>query len=131
MDLSSIPPMAYVVSGIVTITGINITNRLAINSIKTRWGVITANYCVALALSAAMFAFSGQNVVSKFTVGLGLMTGLLYIGGMYVGMTTIGRRGASIAVSASQLSVLVPVSLSVTVFGESLSTTQLIGVAVA
>ena len=45
MDLSSIPPMLFVVSGIVTITGINITNRLAIGFIKTRWGVIAANYC--------------------------------------------------------------------------------------
>jgi drug/metabolite transporter (DMT)-like permease len=131
LDLSSIPPMAFVVSGIVTITGINITNRLAVNSIKTRWGVIAANYCVALALSVAMFAFSGSSTMSLFTVGLGLVTGFLYIGGMYIGMTTIGRRGASIAVSASQLSVLIPVSLSVAVFGESLSTTQLIGVAVA
>jgi drug/metabolite transporter (DMT)-like permease len=131
LDLFSIPPMAFVVSGIVTITGINITNRLAVNSIKTRWGVIAMNYCVALALSAAMFAFSGQSIVSPFTIGLGLVTGFLYIGGMYIGMTTIGRRGASIAVSASQLSVLIPVSLSVAVFGENLSPTQLIGVVVA
>ena len=50
---------------------------------------------------------------------------------MYLGMTTIGRRGASIAVSASQLSVLIPVSLSVLIYGDSLSTTQLIGVGVA
>ena len=131
MDISSIPPIIFVVSGIVTITGINITNRLAINSIKTRWGVIAANYCMALALSTAMFAFSSQGTISPFTIVLGLITGFLYIGGMYIGMTTIGRRGASIAVSVSQLSVLIPVSLSVAVFGEHLSTMQLIGVAVA
>ena len=131
MDLSSIPPMIFVVSGIVTITGINITNRLAINSIKTRWGVIAANYCMALVLSTAMFAFSSQGTISPFTIVLGLITGFLYIGGMYIGMTTIGRRGASIAISVSQLSVLIPVSLSVAVFGEHLSTMQLIGVAVA
>jgi len=131
LDISSIPPIIFVVSGIVTITGINITNRLAINSIKTRWGVIAANYCMALALSTAMFAFSSQGTISPFTIVLGLITGFLYIGGMYIGMTTIGRRGASIAVSVSQLSVLIPVSLSVAVFGEHLSTMQLIGVAVA
>lgn len=123
--------MAFVVSGIVTITGINLVNRLAINSIKTRWGLIAANYCVALALSAAMFVANGLHQASTFTLALGLVTGFLYIGGMYLGMATIGRRGASIAVSASQLSILIPVSLSVAIFGESLSTTQLIGVAVA
>ena len=131
MDISSIPPIIFVVSGIVTITGINIANRLAVNSIKTRWGVIAANYCMALVLSTAMFAFSSQGTISPFTIVLGLITGFLYIGGMYIGMTTIGRRGASIAVSVSQLSVLIPVSLSVAVFGEHLSTMQLIGVAVA
>ena len=123
--------MLFIVSGIVTITGINITNRFAIGFIKTRWGVIAANYCVALALSSAMFLVNGLHPASSLTIALGFVTGFLYIGGMYLGMTTIGRRGASIAVSASQLSVLIPVSLSVLVFGESLRTNQLIGVAMA
>ena len=128
MDLSTVPPMIFVVSGIVTITGINITNRLAINSIKTRWGLIAVNYCTALALSAVMAVANGLRPVSLFTLALGFVTGFLYIGGMYLGMATIGRRGASIAVSASQLSVLIPVGLSVAIFGESLRTNQIIGV---
>jgi drug/metabolite transporter (DMT)-like permease len=131
LDLSGVPPMAFVVSGILTITGINIVNRFAVKSIKTRWGVIAANYVVALTLSFAMFALNGFHPASPFTIGLAVVSGLLYIGGMYLGMTTIGRRGASIAVSASQLSVLIPVSLSVAVFGDSLGLTQLIGVGVA
>jgi drug/metabolite transporter (DMT)-like permease len=131
LDISGVPPMAFVVTGIITITGINIVNRLAVKSIKTHWGVIAANYVVALTLSLAMFAANGYNPASTFTIGLAVVSGLLYICGMYLGMTTIGRRGASIAVSASQLSVLIPVSLSVTIYGDSLSTTQLIGVGVA
>ena len=131
MDLSTVPPMIFVVSGIVTITGINITNRLAINSIKTRWGLIAVNYCTALALSAVMAVANGLRPVSLFTLALGFVTGFLYIGGMYLGMATIGRRGASIAVSASQLSVLIPVGLSVAIFGESLRTNQIIGVMIA
>jgi drug/metabolite transporter (DMT)-like permease len=123
--------MIFVVSGIVTITGINITNRLAINSIKTRWGLIAVNYCTALALSAVMAVANGLRPVSLFTLALGFVTGFLYIGGMYLGMATIGRRGASIAVSASQLSVLIPVGLSVAIFGESLRTNQIIGVMIA
>jgi len=131
LDLSGVPPLLYIVSGIVTITGINITNRFAIGFIKTRWGIIAANYCTALALSAAMFLINEIRPASSLTISLGFVTGLLYIGGMYLGMTTIGRRGASIAVSAGQLSVLIPVSLSVLVFNESLRTNQLIGVAIA
>ncbi|HIH88834.1 TPA: hypothetical protein HA344_06475 [Candidatus Bathyarchaeota archaeon] len=131
MDLSGVPPMAFVVTGIIAITGINIVNRLAVNSIKTRWGVIAANYVIALTLSLLIFAANGYHAASAFTIGLAVVSGMLYIGGMYLGMTTIGRRGASIAVSASQLSVLIPVSLSVLIYGDSLSTTQLIGVGVA
>ena len=131
MDLSGVPPMLFVVSGIVTITGINMTNRLAIGFIKTRWGVITANYVTALVLSALMALANGLRPASTFTLALGLVTGFLYIGGMYLGMVTIGRRGASIAVSASQLSVLIPVGLSVALFGETLRTNQLVGVAIA
>ncbi len=131
MDLSAVPPMIFVVSGILTISGINLTNRLAITKIKTRWGVIVANYVVALFLSVAMFALGGVYVASPITIGLGLVTGFLYIGGMYLGMATIDRRGASIAVSASQLSVLIPVSLSVLIFSEMLKLNQLMGVATA
>ena len=131
LDLISVPPMVFVLSGIVTITSINIVNRLAINSIKTRWGVIAANYVVALAISAAMFTVNGMRPASIFTIALGLVTGLLYIGGMYLGMATIKKRGASIAVSASQLSILIPVGLSFVIFGESLRTNQMIGVVVA
>jgi drug/metabolite transporter (DMT)-like permease len=131
LDTSGIPPLAFVATGILALTGINIVNRLAVNSIKTRWGVIAANYVVAFALSLAMFALNGFHSASPFTVGLAVLSGMLYIGGMYLGITTIGRRGASIAVSASQLSVLIPVSLSVAVFGDSLSVTQLVGVGVA
>jgi len=131
LDTSGIPPLAFVATGIIALTGINLVNRLAVNSIKTRWGLIAANYVTALTLSFAMYALNGFHPASPFTIGLAVVSGLLYIGGMYLGITTIGRRGASISVSASQLSVLIPVSLSVLVFGDSLSLTQLIGVGVA
>lgn len=131
MYLSDLPPIVFIVSGIIAITGINIVNRLAIKSFKTRWGVIAANYCVALILSVVLYANNGFYPISLFTITLGIVSGILYIGGMYLGITTIGRRGASIAVSASQLSVLIPVSLSVVIFGDSLSATQVVGVGVA
>lgn len=50
---------------------------------------------------------------------------------MFLSMTTMGRSGASIAASVSQLSVVVPVAASVLVYGETLKGLQLIGVAVA
>jgi drug/metabolite transporter (DMT)-like permease len=131
LDLTSVPPMVFVASGIFTITSINMVNRLAINSIKTRWGLLAANYTMALVLSVIMFVANGLRPASISTIALGFVTGLFYISGMYLGMATIRKRGASIAVSASQLSVLISVGLSVAIFGESLRINQIIGVVLA
>ena len=130
-DFSNIPPMLFVGSGIITITGINLTNRKAVHSTKTLWGVIAANYCTALTLSAAIFYLGGFYSASAFTLILGFATGFLYTGGMFLGMTTIGRRGASISASTNQLSVIIPVGLSIALFGESLGLNQLAGAALA
>jgi drug/metabolite transporter (DMT)-like permease len=131
LDPTSVPSTFFIASGMICVTGINLVNRLAVNSIKTRWGVLASNYVVASMLGAAMYLLNDLQQASTFTLMLGLVTGLLYTGGMFLGITTIGRRGASIAVSVSQLSVLIPVSLSVAVFGESLASRQILGVAIA
>ncbi len=131
MDLSAVPPTLFIASGVLTITALNLTNRRAVHACRSLWGVIAANYATALVLSVAMAVMGGLGSVSLITLGLGFVTGFLYIGGMFLGMTMIGRRGASIAVSASQLSVLIPVSLSVALFGESLKGSQFLGVTLA
>jgi drug/metabolite transporter (DMT)-like permease len=131
MDLSNVSPMLFVVTGVATLTCINLTNRKAVHSTKTLWGVIAANYCTALTLSAVIFYFGGSYTASTFTLMLGFATGFLYTGGMFLGMTTIGRRGASISASTNQLSVIIPVGLSITLFGESLGLNQLAGAVLA
>lgn len=131
MDLSAVPPTFFIASGVLTITTLNLINRRAVHACQSLWGVIAANYATALALSVAMALVWGVSSISPLTLGLGFVTGFLYIGGMFLGMTMIGRRGASIAVSASQLSVLIPVSMSVALYGENLKWSQFLGVTLA
>jgi drug/metabolite transporter (DMT)-like permease len=123
--------MLFVVFGVLTITVITLTNRKAVHTSKTLWGVLATNYMTALSLSLALGIVNGLGLVSSFTWILGFATGLLYAGSLFLNMKIIGRRGASIAISVSQLSVLVPVVLSVALFSETLRANQLVGVVLA
>ncbi len=113
------------------LTCLNMVIRLSVGISKTRWGVIAFNYLTAAAISLALVLGGGSLGASPFTLALGAVTGALYTGGMFLSMTTMGRSGASIAASVSQLSVVVPVAVSVIAYGESLGGLQLLGVAVA
>jgi len=114
-----------------SLTCLNMVIRLSVGRSRTRWGVIAFNYMTAAAISLALVLGSGSLSPSPFTLALGAVTGVLYSGGMFLSMTTMGRSGASIAASVSQLSVIVPVAVSVAAYGESLGGLQLLGVAVA
>ena len=116
---------------VASLTCLNMVICLAVGRSKTRWGVITFNYLTAAAISLALVLLGGGPGASPFTLALGAATGALYSGGMFLSMTTMGRSGASIAASVSQLSVAVPVTASVLVYGERLGSLQLLGVAAA
>jgi len=123
--------LLYIVTAILSLTILNLTNRLATSRSKTLWGVLFTNYLTALTISCVLFIFYGSYLVSWFTIGLGLVTGGLYVGAMTLGLKTMKLVGASIAASINQLSVLIPVSFSVLLFGEILRNTQYIGIALA
>ena len=114
-----------------SLTCLNMVIRLSVGRSKTRWGVIAFNYLTGAVISLALVLSGGGFTASPFTLALGVVTGALYTGGMFLSMTTMGRSGASIAASVSQLSVTVPVTVSVLVYGESLRGLKLLGVAVA
>jgi drug/metabolite transporter (DMT)-like permease len=116
---------------IASLTCLNMVIRLSVGRSKTRWGVIAFNYLTAALISLTLVLMGGGLGASPFTLALGAATGALYTGGMFLNMTTMGRSGASIAASVSQLSVAVPVTASVLVYGESLGGLQLLGVAAA
>ena len=116
---------------IASLTCLNMVIRLSVGRSRTRWGVIAFNYLTGATISLALVLVGGGLRASPFTLALGAATGALYSGGMFLSMTTMGRSGASIAASVSQLSVAVPVTASVLIYGERLGGLQLLGVAAA
>ena len=125
------PTLVTLLLPIASLTCLNMVIRLSVGRSKTRWGVIAFNYLTAAAISLALVMMGGELRASPFTLALGAATGALYTGGMFLSMTTMGRSGASIAASVSQLSVAVPVTVSVLVYGERLGGLQVLGVAAA
>jgi drug/metabolite transporter (DMT)-like permease len=123
--------MIYVIAAALSITCLSLIMRYATLHTKTLWGVILGNYLTAASIMLGMVVGDGSWVVLPFTLGLGAVTGLTYAAGMYLNLTLMGKRGAAIASSMIQLSVLIPISVSVFFYGETLGSLQLLGIALA
>lgn len=123
--------MIYVITAAFSITCLSLIMRYATLKTETLWGVILGNYLTA-AIIMAGFVISEQSLdVSPFTLGLGTVTGLTYAAGMYLNLTLMGKRGAAITSSMIQLSVLIPISISVFFYGEIIGSIQLLGIFLA
>ena len=72
-----------------------------------------------------------KNNPTPFTLLLGAVTGITYTAGMYLNLTLMGKRGAAITSSMIQLAVLIPITTSVLLYDETITLTQLTGIALA
>lgn len=123
--------MLFVIAAALSITCLNLIMRYSTTKTETLWGVILGNYLTAAGIMALLVLSNGGGNVSAFTIGLGAMTGLTYSAGMYLNLKLMGKRGAAITSSMIQLAVLIPIGVSVFFYGETISSTQLIGIILA
>ena len=123
--------MIFVIAAALSITSLSLIMRYATLNTKTLWGVILGNYLTAASIMATMVFSNSSWTVSVFTLGLGAVTGLTYAAGMYLNLTLMGKRGAAITSSMIQLSVLIPIAVSVFFYGETIDSLQLLGIALA
>lgn len=123
--------MIYVIAAALSITCLSLTMRYATLKTETLWGVIIGNYLIGAIIIAGMVIQNGSWTVSSFTLGLGAITGLTYAAGMYLNLKLMGKRGAAITSSMIQLSVLIPLAVSVFFYGETIGSLQLLGIILA
>ena len=123
--------MIFVIAAALSITCLSLIMRYSTTKTKTLWGVILGNYLTAAGIMAFLVISGGKVEVSAFTLGLGAVTGLTYSAGMYLNLTLMGKRGAAITSSMIQLAVLIPIGVSVFLFGETIAPTQLLGIILA
>ncbi len=120
--------MIFVIIATISITCLSLIMRYSTLKTKTLWGVIQGNYITAAVLMGIIVLMNGSHEVSLFTLGLGALTGLTYTIGMYMNLTLMGKRGAAITASMIQLAVLIPIAVSVFVYGETITSLQFIGI---
>lgn len=123
--------MIFVVLAALSITCLSLTMRYSTLKTETPWGVIKGNYITAAILMALIVLTNGSREVSLFTLGLGALTGLTYTSGMFLNLTLMGKRGAAITASMIQLAVLIPITVSVFIYGETITLQQIIGILLA
>jgi drug/metabolite transporter (DMT)-like permease len=123
--------MIFVIAAALSITCLSLIMRYATTKTETLWGVILGNYLTAAGIMAMLVFSIGKVEVSSFTLGLGALTGMTYSAGMYLNLTLMGKRGAAITSSMIQLAVLIPIGVSVFLFGETIGSTQLLGIILA
>lgn len=95
------------------------------------YGVYLINY-----VTCALLAFVTMNPRSlwngdPFPLGLGVVSGFLYLAGLVVYAYSIRKNGAVLSSVFTRLGVLVPVLVSVAMFGERPTWLQCAGIAVA
>jgi drug/metabolite transporter (DMT)-like permease len=115
---------------VLTILGSLLTSVvLKVNETRggNRFVVAGMNYTVAALLALAMGGLDHLGIGGGW-IALGLLTGAGFIGGFLLLMQGIGMIGLAIPTSDARLSMLIPVSGSILLFGEYPSGPQIVGV---
>jgi drug/metabolite transporter (DMT)-like permease len=90
-----------------------------------------ANYLTAMSVNAVLFAAGGIVAPHASTVAIALVGGAIYASAFFMVARLTRQRGASITGAVMRISTLIPVAVSLLVWGEHLSGWQAAGAALA
>ena len=120
--------MIYLLLAIFSGTATSVIMRCSKSRIKSDMGMLAANY-LACTLLAGYFAGAGELFPAGAggALGLGLFNGALYLISLMLMQYNVPRSGIVLTSIYSKLSLIVPLVLSLTVFGEKPGAAQIIG----
>ena len=120
--------MLFVALTILSSVLVSVIIRVSEGGSGNRIVVAAANYVVAALLSLAMVLVDGSVMTWEWVpVGMGL--GIGFVAGFLLMMKGIRAIGIAIPSSAARLSMLIPVSGSIVIFGEHPTTIRIVGIA--
>lgn len=125
--------MLYLILAMISSMGVSVLMRLSSRHTKNNLTVLAANY---LMCSAAAAVLTGMPLIptgsgAALTLGLGAVTGVLYLMGFLLLQWNINRNGLVLPATFQKLGVIVPTIAAVVVFGETARWTQILGVLTA
>lgn len=122
--------MVYLIIAILTSTSIMILFKVFKRYEISVMQAITVNYLVA---SAFGFSVSSSQVTIKSITAapwfdMALIVGITFIGGFFLFALSAQKAGVAITAVASKMSVVIPVILGFTIFGEYISVLKILGI---
>lgn len=126
--------MFYLILAIISSAMVSITMRISEKYTKGNVSLLAANYMMCLAIAggytgAAGWLPKGDGI--GIVTGLGIINGLLYLLGFVLLQKNVKENGVVLSATFIKLGLLVPMVLSITVFGERPKFVQMIGFAIA
>ena len=113
---------------------ISIVMRISSDKISNNLSMLAVNYLVCSLLGAGYAGFDviplGAPGLSR-TVGLGIIGGVLYLAGFVLHQRSLSRNGIVMTAIFNKLGLLVPITLSVVLFGEVPTWVQVFGFCIA
>lgn len=125
--------MIYLLLNIASSALVSVFMRLSEGKAAGRVSMLAANYltCSGLALAYSLAGGRPPTGGLAVTAGLGVVGGVLYLLAFVLLQFNVGKNGVVLASAFMKLGLLVPVTLSVALFGESPTVAQGAGFAVA
>lgn len=126
--------MIYLLLAIISSALVSIVMRLSTDKVKGNIAMLSVNYLVCMCLAAGFTGF-GRLVPESSglgkTLGLGAVNGVLYLASFVLFQVNVKRNGVVLASTFMKLGLLVPMVLSVFLFGEMPGAVQIIGFVLA
>lgn len=126
--------MIELILAILCSTMISFLMRLGDKHIRSNMAMFLANYLVCTLLSVLFYQTGGQPATAEglpFAIGLGVVSGVFYLGTFIFLQTNIRINGVVLAALFMKLGVLVPTVMAMTVFHESPAVMQIFGILLA
>lgn len=125
--------MIYLLLAILCSSSVSIAMRLGTERAEHNYGMLTMNYvtCMLLAAIHAGFRLFPMGPGFTETLGLGAFTGLVYLAAFVLMQMNVQKNGVVLSSVFMKLGLLVPMVVSIFLFGEMPATLQWLGFALA
>lgn len=126
--------MIYLLLAIICASLISIVMRLSTDKAKNKLSMLAVNYAVCLVLAAG---FAGVSSMLPAVDGLGralalgLFNGFVYLMAFVLMQQSVKTNGVVLSTTFSKLGLLVPIFISLTLFGEVPTPVQILGIITA
>ena len=112
--------MLFLLLATIASAGNGLTMKFAGSKSDNAWALLLFNYLTATALSALSAVRSGLAIgeVALREWALGLVTGVLFVATFALLQLNVRRNGATVSSSLTRMGVVIPMVLSIALFGE-------------